>query len=147
MADVERSVTINVPAEKAFAYLADVEKHSEWAQPSHKLEVKKTSEGPVGQGSTFASVGHQFGTNEDTVTITEYVPNERIVYESSGKAGLVRHTFELAPADGGVQVTKGFEAVQSKMPFALFLPIAKMLVVPGGLVGDLARIKAKLEEG
>ena len=142
----EQQMVINAPAEKVFSYLADLTRHSEWAQPGHRLEIEKTSGGPIGQGTVFRSVGHQFGRNEDTVTITEYVPNQRIVYESAGNAGLMRHTFELTPAEGGVQVTKGFEAVQAKFPFSLFLPIVSALVLPGALNGDLQRIKAKLEE-
>jgi uncharacterized protein YndB with AHSA1/START domain len=141
----EKSITINAPAEQVFAYVADITKHPEWAQPGHKLEIEKTSEGPVGQGSTFRSVGHQFGRNEDTVTITEYAPNQRVVYEASGNAGLLRHTFELAPADGGSQLTKRFEAVQAKFPFSIFLPIVSAFVLPGALSGDLRRIKEKLE--
>ena len=142
---VERQMAINAPAEKVFAYLADITRHGEWGQTQHKLDVKKTSDGPIGQGSTFASVGYQFGRNDDTVTITEYVLNQRVVYQSEGKAGLIRHTFEVAPAEGGVQVTKRFEAVQAKLPFALFLPIVSTFVLPGALTADLTRIKAKLE--
>jgi uncharacterized protein YndB with AHSA1/START domain len=142
---VEKQITINAPVEKVFGYLADITKHSEWGQAGHKLEITKTSEGPVGQGATFASVGHQFGTNNDTVTITEYVPNQKVVYEAEGNAGVIRHGFTLASADGGTQVTKSFDIVQGKFPFALFAPMAKMFVVPNGLQGDLQRIKAKLE--
>jgi uncharacterized protein YndB with AHSA1/START domain len=142
---VEQQTTINVPVEKAFDYLADISKHGEWSTPGHKLEVKKTSDGPVGQGATFASVGHQFGENNDAITITEYVPNQRVVYEATGNAGLVRHSFEFAPADGGTRVTKTFDTVQTKFPFTIFAPMAKMFVVPGGLKGDLERIKARLE--
>ena len=141
----EKQIVINAPAEKVFGYLADLTRHSEWAQPGHRLEIEKTSDGPIGQGTVFRSVGHQFGRNEDTVTITEYVPNQRIVYESAGKAGLIRHSFDLAPAEGGVQVTKGFEAVQAKFPFSLFLPIVSAFVLPGALQGDLQRIKEHVE--
>ena len=145
MARAEQQLTISAPAEKVFAYVADVSRHGEWAQPGHKLEVEKTSEGPVGQGATFRSIGHQFGRNEDTVTITEYAPNERVVYESEGNAGIMRHSFELSSADGGTRVTKSFEPVQSKFPFKLFSPLAMIFSVPGGLRGDLQRIKERLE--
>jgi len=141
----EQQIVMNAPAEKVFGYLADITKHGEWGNPSQKLQVTKTSDGPVGQGSTFASVGHQFGRNDDTVTITEHVPNSRLVYESNGKAGLCRHGFDIAPAEGGVRVTKRFEAVQPKMPFALFLPIVSAFLLPANLRADLARIKAKVE--
>ena len=142
---VERQITINAPAEKVFTYLADITKHGEWGQAQHKLTVEKTSDGPVGQGSTFKSVGKQFGTQNDTVTIVEYVPNQRVVYESQGKAGVIRHSFDLKPADGGVQVTKSFDVVKAGFPFALFLPMARMFILPGALSGDLQRIKAKVE--
>ena len=145
MARIEKEITVGAPVEKIFAYLADITKHGEWGQAQHKLTVEKTSDGPIGQGSTFRSVGKQFGTQHDTVTITEYVPNQRLVYESEGKAGLIRHSFDIKPAEGGVQVTKGFDVVKAGFPFALFLPMARMFILPGALSGDLQRIKAKVE--
>ena len=145
MARVEKQITINAPAEKVFTYLADITKHGEWGNPGQKLHVEKTSDGPIGQGSTFRSVGKQFGTQNDTVAITEYVPNQRVVYESRGKAGLIRHSFELKPADGGVQVTKSFDVVKAGFPFVLFLPMARAFILPGALSADLQRIKAKVE--
>lgn len=140
-----QTITINAPAEKVFAYVADISKHGEWGHPSQKLHVEKTSDGPVGQGSTFASVGQQFGEQHDTVTITEYKPNERVVYESEGKAGQLRHFFVITPAAGGVEVTKGFDIVRAGFPFALFAPVVTTFIAPGALKGDLERIKAKLE--
>ena len=145
MGRVEQSITINASPEAAFNYVADIDKHVEWAQPGHKLSIEKTSEGAVGQGSTFASVGHQFGENNDTVTITEFVPNERVVYESEGNAGVIRHSFELSASEEGVELTKTFDPVSTKMPFTILAPIAKLLSVPGTLRGDLGRIKEKLE--
>ncbi len=140
-----QQITVQATPEKVFAYLADLTRHTEWAKEGHKLEIEKTSEGPLGEGSVFHSVGYQFGRNENTVTITEHVPNERIVYESEGNAGLIRHWFEISAGDDGVELTKGFEAVQAKFPFSLFLPIVSAFTLPGTLKGDLERIKAKLE--
>ena len=140
-----QQVTINAPAEKVFNYVADVSKHGEWGNPGQKLQVEKTSAGPVGQGSTFKSTGQQFGTQNDAVTITEYKPNERVVYESQGKAGLLRHSFDVTPAGSGVQLTKGTEVVKPGFPFVIFAPIVKAFVMPGAIKSDLERIKAKLE--
>jgi uncharacterized protein YndB with AHSA1/START domain len=148
MAGVQKQIVINAPAEKIFAYVADIARHSEWSKPEHKLEIKQTSPGPVGQGATFESVGHQLGRNEDKLTVTEYVPNQRVVFEVEGNVGRIRHAFELAPADGGTQVTKSFDMVEGKFPFSFFFPIvAKPFVLPGALEGDLQRIKAKVEGG
>ena len=140
-----QQVTINAPAEKVFGYVADISKHGEWGNPSQKLQVEKTSAGPVGQGSTFKSTGKQFGTQNDTVTITEYVPNQRVSYESQGKAGHIRHSFEVKTADGGVQLTKSFDVIKAGFPFVIFQPIVKAFILPGAMKSDLERIKAKVE--
>lgn len=140
-----QKIVINAPQEQVFNYLADISKHGEWGDPPQKLEVKKTSEGPVGQGSTFESTAQQFGRQHDKITITEYTPNRRVVYESQGNAGLIRHSFDIGPSDGGVEVTKTFEAVKAGFPFALFLPVVSAFILPGVLKRDLERIKAKLE--
>ena len=145
MAKVEQQVTINAPAEKVFNYVADITKHGEWGNPGQKLQVEKTSAGPVGQGSTFKSIGRQFGTQNDTVTITEYVPNQKVVYESQGKAGLLRHAFELTPSGSGVQLSKSADVVKAGFPFVIFQPIVQAFVMPGALKSDLERIKAKVE--
>ena len=140
-----QQVTINAPAEKVFNYVADISKHGEWGNPGQKLQVEKTSAGPIGQGSTFKSTGQQFGTQNDTITITEYVPNQRVAFESQGKAGLFRHAFEIAPAGSGVQLTKSADVLKAGFPFVLFQPMVQMFVLPGALKSDLGRIKAKLE--
>jgi hypothetical protein len=79
------------------------------------------------------------------VTITDYVPNQRVVYESQGQAGHIRHTLEVAPAASGVQLTKSFEVVKAGFPFVIFQPIVKAFILPGALKADLERIKAKVE--
>ncbi len=140
-----QQVTINAPAEKVFTYVADISKHGEWGNPSQKLQVEKTSPGPVGQGATFKSVGKQFGTQNDTVTITEYVPSRRVVYESQGKAGQLRHWFEITPSGSGVEVEKGFDVIKAGFPFAILKPIVTTFLAPGALKADLQRIKEKVE--
>ncbi len=143
---VERQIVSDAPTDKVFAYLADVTRHSEWAQPGHKLIVEKTSEGPIGQGSTFSSVGHQFGENQDAVTITEFVPNERVVYESEGGAGRFRHYFLLEEEAGGTRLTKGVEPVKLSLVLRFLLPIVRVFrVTARAFDGDLERIKEKLE--
>ena len=142
MPRVEKQITINAPADRVFSYLADFPRHSEWAQ--HRLKLEPMSPGPVGQGTTFQSVGHQMGRDfEETVTVTEFAPNERIVFESQGREARFRHWIQLQPGDGGVQVTKGFEVVKAPFPMSLLAPVIMTLMVH--INGDLMRIKAKVE--
>jgi uncharacterized protein YndB with AHSA1/START domain len=136
---------MNAPQDAVFNYVADLTRHGEWGNPSQKLHVEKTSDGPVGAGSTFRSTGQQFGQQEDQVTVTEYTPPRRVVFESKGKAGHLRHWFDIVPAAEGVEVEKGFDILDARFPFALFKPIVTNFIAPGALKSDLERIKARVE--
>lgn len=146
MAVFERQTTVNSPVAEVFSYLADLPRHAEWA--AHRLSIQQTSEGPVGLGTTFACVGHMMGQDHaDQVTITEFVPNSRIAFESIGDAGRWRHYIQLQEESGGTRLTKGSEILEPSLMTRLLAPIAKMFVIPAALAGDLRRIKAKLEGG
>jgi uncharacterized protein YndB with AHSA1/START domain len=140
-----QQIVINAPADLVFAYVSDITKHPEWTNPGHKVEIKKTSEGPVAQGSTFEHTGQQFGEQHDIVTIKEFVPPQRLVYEADGSAGLIRHIVTLAPAEGGTQVTKTFEIVKPKFPLNILAPLVNAFLQPAAIRKDLGRMKAKLE--
>lgn len=138
----EKSIDINVPPQKAYEYLADVAKHGEWG--AHNLTAEKTSEGPIAVGTTFSTLGHQFGAHKGVVTIRELVPNQKIVYESNDDTAQMRHTFVLAPQNGGTRVTKVFETIKTGLLLTIFRP-SMYLVAPRNVQADLKRIKAKLE--
>jgi uncharacterized protein YndB with AHSA1/START domain len=145
MGAIERQTSIKASDAAIFAYLADVNNHPQWA--AHELEVTPKSSGPVEVGSAFETVGHQFGEQPGTVTITELVPNSKIVYESDGKAGHFRHGFVIKDnGDGTSLVTKTMEIDKvNPLPFKLMMPVVRAFIAPRGLDGDLARIKEKLE--
>jgi hypothetical protein len=98
-------------------------------------------------GSAFETVGHQFGEQPGTVTLTELVPNQKIVYESDGPVGHFRHGFVIKDnGDGTVLVTKTFEPIKvTNLPLKILGPIIRGFIAPKGLDGDLARIKQNLE--
>ncbi len=145
MGVIQRQTDIHASDAEVFTYLIDVTNHPQWA--SHQLEVTKASEGPLQAGSKFETVGHQFGEQPGTVTITEAVPNQKIVYESDGKVGHFRHAFLIEPeADGNVKLTKTMEMIEVKsLPLKVLRPIVSSFIAPKGLDGDLSRIKEKLE--
>jgi uncharacterized protein YndB with AHSA1/START domain len=145
MGAIERQTTVNATNATVFSYLMDVSNHAQWA--AHQLEVQPKSQGPVQVGSAFDTVGHQFGEQPGMVTITELVPNERIIYESEGKPGHFRHGFIIKDnGDGTVMLTKTMEVLKvNPLPFKIMMPIVTTFIVPRGLDGDLQRIKEKLE--
>lgn len=146
MPRVERHITVSTPPGKVFGYVSDFSRHPEWA--AHSLRIQQTSEGPIGVGATFTSVGHQLGRdNEDRVTVTELAPAEKIVYECEGGGGLIRHWIALRRESDGTALSKGIEPLTLRFPFSVLFPVLNVAGVIGrGLDADLQRIKAKLEE-
>ncbi len=108
MATVESQLQISASPEEVFAYLSDLEKHPEW---SHCMEIKKTSEGPVGVGTTYQSKGKNFGlTANERVEVTEHRPSERFAWLTKGALGMkFGWSFDMSPQEGGTLVTELFE--------------------------------------
>jgi len=139
----KKEIQIAAAPEQVFAYVADLPRHSEWA--SHTLSLEPQSEGAVAVGSRFKSVGHQFGKdNQDEVTVHEYAPSKRFVFDSEDSSGVFRHTFELTPEGEGTRVVKSCEVLSAPMKTKLLTPILAVLV-PTALSKDLQRIKSRLE--
>lgn len=142
MARFDQEAVIKASPDQVFAYVADLPRHAEWA--THNLEVKQTSSGEAGVGSTFASVGHQFGTQRENLTIIDYSAGKRFAFESEGKLGLMRHAFDLEAVDGGTRVTKSMDVVRAALMTRLMAPLISRQTSKG-LAEDLRRIKKHLE--
>lgn len=138
----EKSIVINAPADKVFAYVSDLANMSEWG--SFTTAVVKTSDGPIGVGTTFDAGGKQFGKHTDKTTVTEYTPGKRFASESTGDAGHTRNTFELEDQGGATKLTKALEFVKRNLSTTLASPVVKR-AVPKSLEKDLSRIKANVE--
>ena len=137
-----KETTIKASPEQVFDYVADLSHHADWA--SEDLTVKQTSSGPVGVGSTFESVAHQFGTQNEKQTITEYSPGRRLAFESAGKLGVVLHAFDLSNVDGGALLTKSADFIRpSFMARLMTLMIGRQQ--PKALKSDVDGIKGHFE--
>jgi uncharacterized protein YndB with AHSA1/START domain len=104
MAKLEISTVINRPVEEVFALLSNPENGPKWNSGS--IEVKKTSQGPIGVGTTYRTVRKFLGQRmEDETELTEYEPNRR--YATKTKSGPIpveaQVTFERV--NGGTRVT------------------------------------------
>jgi len=139
----EKQTTIAAPREKVFAYVTDFARHPEWADRDLKMQV---SPGAVMVGTTFSHEAHQLGKQNDAGVVTELVPGRRIVFETTGKAGTVRHWFALDDASGGTTASKGMEFVKPSVSVRIASPGIR-LNAPRALAKDLAHIKARLEGG
>jgi len=142
MARWARETTIKTAPDKVFDYVADLTKHPEWA--SHDTTVTAQTPGAVKVGSVYNTVGHQFGTQNEVVTVTDYAPNTKFGYESVGKIGIVRHGFDLTPAGDSTHVSKWTDIVKPSLMTRLMMPMISRKAQPG-LDVDLQKIKSKLE--
>jgi uncharacterized membrane protein len=109
MVKVENSIVINRPLEEVFAFVSNFENNPKWSTAF--LEAQKTSEGPIGVGTTWRFVQRFLGQRiEGEVELTEYEPNRKFAGKSkSGPIPAeVRQTFE--PVEGGTQISFVLEA-------------------------------------
>ncbi len=144
MAQVQQEVSIDASAERVFAYLGDFRRHNEWVD--HELKIEQSSTGPMGPGTTFSLTTQRGGRAQVTdLTVIEFLPNERIVFETDGDDGTFRHSFLLREEDGKTHLTKIAEPTELPFRRRLVRPLLTSVVFPHILAGQLRRIKEELE--
>jgi len=138
MIKIERTFTIHRPVEEVFAYLSDVEHGPRYI--SGQREAHKTSTGPMGIGTTFATSG-KFLRRRTTCEVTEYEPNCRLAWQATSGAQPTT-TWSLEPSGPSTRVT--FTRVAD--PAGLFrLPETLLLGLANGRVDqDLGSLKELL---
>ena len=102
MVKVKTSVVINRPVEDVFKFMDDPNNNAQWQ--TGLVESKQTSEGARGVGSTFLSANQFLGKRlEFTVEITEYEPNRRVGFNTSGPFPF-SDTTSFEAVEGGTRV-------------------------------------------
>jgi len=138
MTKIERTITIHRPTEEVFAYLCEVEHGPRYI--SGQREAHKTSTGPMGVGTTFATSG-KFLRRGSTCEVTEYEPNRRLAWKATSGARPTT-TWRLEPSGPSTRVT--FTRVAD--PVGLFrLPESLLQELANGRVDqDLGSLKELL---
>jgi uncharacterized membrane protein len=142
MAKIEVSIVISRPVEEVFTVLSNEENRPKWSATT--IEVKKTSEGPIGVGTTWRGVDRIFGRRLQRESVfTEYEPNRKITQKST--AGPVPFEVQLMyePAEGGTRVIVIAEARPGGL-FKLVEPLL-MRLRKRQFASDLANVKAMIE--
>jgi uncharacterized protein YndB with AHSA1/START domain len=147
---VERSTTIQAPADVVFAVVNDFHRWGEWS-PWDKLDpdMKKTFSGPPsGVGSSYQWTGND-KVGEGRMTITEATPVQRVgiklefmkPWEATNTV-----TFSLKPAAGGTTVFWSMDGNNNFMAkaFSLFMDMDKM--IGGDFERGLAQLKTVAEK-
>ena len=121
-AKVDSAVTIARPVEEVFAYVLDLESNGPaWAPDLESVE--KTSEGPVGAGTTFRQVQNLMGKRRDTsLRFTGVETNRKIEAEADLGPIAPRMKLMFEPVDGKSRVTARGDA-NPKGVFKLLSPL------------------------
>lgn len=110
----EAGVTIKATPEAIWAAVADPETWPNWTDAVHR--VQKLSEGPLGVGSRLRITVMCLIPVRLHMTITEFVPGQRVAME--GKTLLARMTryYMLKPQNGRTRAIAGGEATGRLAP-------------------------------
>ncbi len=130
---IERSVVVFRLPEEVFAFVADLRNDPRWVWTL--AEVRKTSEGPPGVGTTFLTVPRFLGRLiEAPEEVTGYEPNRRL--DTEGGLGPLRYTGSriVEGVAGGTRFTIKFE-----------VRLGGFLVVAGPIFAPLARRQLETE--
>lgn len=128
MPSVERTVTVDQPIEKVWAYLSDFRSTEEWDPPT--VSTTRTS-GDGGVGTTYHNVSEMLGQQTEVdYVVTAYVERERL--QLAGDAGSISllDTITLEPSGPGTSVTYHAEFTPqgaAKLAQPLLPPALKIL--------------------
>ena len=144
MPSVERTVTVDQPIEKVWAYLSDFTTTEQWDPPTRST-VRTSGDGGV--GTTYHNVSSILGSDQDVgYTVTEFVENRRFQLEGdAGKSLKLRDTITFESTGTGTSVTYHAEfELQgvAKLTTPLMPPALKVLAdrVAGSLEEKLAAL-------
>ena len=102
----EATVVIDRPIEEVFAFLADGENDPKFSP--RVLEISKTSDGPPGVGTVYASTVKDAGVKtKREFKITEFEPPTRIRWTEVSKnlVSAPEGGYDLAPEGSGTRLT------------------------------------------
>ena len=105
MVDRSDSVTINRPIEEVFAYVTNTSNDPAWH--TDILEARKTSEGPIGLGTTWhVRFKPSMGVSEGDTEVVAFEPNRLEVQR--GEMGPMQPTltYLFEPAEDGTRFTR-----------------------------------------
>jgi len=122
MAKIQKSITINGPVDRVFAYVDDVMTSPEWLQSM--MEVRDVTGSGVGQHYRWRYKMAGVPLNGES-TVTEHIPNERRVTDSKGGV-ISTWTYTFEPHDGGTKL--GIE-IEYTIPVPVLGKLAEKLVL------------------
>ena len=141
----ESTVVIDRPIEEVFAFLADGENDKKFSP--RVLEIRKTTDGPPGLGTVYASTVKDAGmTTKREFKLTEFAAPTRIRWAELSKNIVVASEggYDLEPAGEGKTQLTVFNVLEGRGIGKLLAPLALRAARKGA--DDFGRsIKAAVE--
>jgi carbon monoxide dehydrogenase subunit G len=140
----EKSITINRPQQEVFDFVTDLSNDSKWQ--SGIVSVERTSDGPIGAGSTWSSKLKFLGREmEAEIELTSYdSPNQSSVKSINGPVPF-ENTYKFESKGNGTQMT-----ISGQAEIGGFFKMAEGLVgkqFEKQMDADGAALKKLLEAG
>jgi carbon monoxide dehydrogenase subunit G len=142
MTKFEKSIIINRPVEEVWKFLSNLGNFPKWDRGIY--EVRQTSKGPIGVGSTLQSDRLFLGWHGiGEFVVTEYEPNRVLALRggAGSSSGNLRYTFESVT--GGTRLT-GTSEVQLGGWLKLLMPLIAPIAEWDGQ-DDLVNVKRVME--
>jgi hypothetical protein len=142
------SEMLDQPIEEVFAFVASVEHMGHWV--NGVSEPRRTSEGPFGVGSTFASK-YTYGnkTHDIAYVVTAHDPPTRHAVRSTAGPFPFEGVVTLEPVGRGTRITNtidaGADSTFTSVIFVLFGPLVRMMMRQQ-LRKELQSLKAALTQ-
>ena len=107
MLRIEKSVLIDRPVQVVWDFVGDLKNSPDWTRSGS--ELRQTSEGPVGVGTTIESRRRLFGRDvkSQSLRVVGYEPIREVVFE--GSVPLLGHPnmrLSFEPSGGGTRLTR-----------------------------------------
>ena len=119
----EMNCVVNRPVEEVFDFLADVRNEAGWNPRG--VRIDKTSEGPIGAGTTF--YGLYKGIGPLHTDLVEYKRPGRLSFRSSGPRMRIAGTFVLSTVQGKSRVALNAD-LEPQGYFRLLAPLMAPLI-------------------
>jgi uncharacterized protein YndB with AHSA1/START domain len=123
MIEHQLEVTLEQSAERAFDFFVDFRNEPAWNPDC--LIVEKTSDGPIGIGTTFTGKMRRIGPSESEIVALDRPGHCSVVDRSRGAEGTV--DFRFTPHDGGTRM-KVTMRMQPRGPMRLLEPVMARVV-------------------
>ncbi|MDX1614605.1 MAG: SRPBCC family protein [Candidatus Promineifilaceae bacterium] len=127
MIQIEKNTVINRSVRDVFAYVSDVENEPEWI--GEVMEVKKTSVGPIGVGSTYDNYVHFLGRRiVDPHEVVRFEPNRQFSFKSHSGQITFEGTYHFEPAGDKATRLRFVATGQTGTLFKLAEPIVNRMI-------------------